>query len=247
MTNKIKGIILGGGLGTRMSPLTQEDNKHLLPVYNSRMIEYPIKTLVDAGVDEIVLVTGGKRPGAFLELLRNGEKAGLKKIYYTYQEGNKGIPDALRLAEPFVGSSPCVVLLGDNYFEDGIKHQLDKWLMDYSNTGAGCLIKKTDRPWDFGIAELNKEGKIISLEEKPLSPKSDFAVLGCYLFDESVWRILPDLKASPRGELEITSVLEEYMKQNSLISFSYNGYWSDMGTFKTWMEVSQRIAKQKEG
>jgi glucose-1-phosphate thymidylyltransferase len=243
----MKGICLGGGMGTRLAPLTRDDNKHLLPVYNARMIEYPIRTLVDAGIDEIVLITGGKRPGAFLELFRNGKDHGIKKLFYAYQTGNGGIAEALKLAEPFAADEPCVVILGDNYFEDGIKDQLSSWRNHKGCMGAGCIIQKTSTPQDFGIAEINEHGRVISLEEKPKHPKSDWAVLGCYFCDHNVWSILPSLVASARGELEITHVLESYLKTGDLEAYQYSGYWSDMGTFHNWMTVSERVAsKYKE-
>jgi len=237
----MKGIVLAGGMGTRLAPLTRNDNKHLLPVYNKRMVEYPVNTLVEAGIDEIVLITGGKRPGAFLELFRNGQDHGVKKFYYAYQTGNGGIADALKLAEPFCDKEPCVVILGDNYFEDGIEDQVALWWRAEACMGAGCILKPTETPWHFGIAETDG-GKIVSIEEKPSEPKSDQAILGCYFFDRTVWDILPSIKPSARGELEITHVLEEYMKQDKLEAYGYDGYWSDMGTFETWTEVSQRIA-----
>ena len=238
----MKGIILGGGMGTRMAPLTRDDNKHLLPVYNRRMIEYPIKTLVDAGIDEIVLITGGQRPGAFLELLRNGDDHGIKKLYYAYQIGNGGIADALKLAEPFADQEPCVVILGDNYFEDGIEDQIALWDRAKCFQGAGCLLKQTNTPWDFGIAEV-QNGNIIGLEEKPVNAKSSLAVLGCYFFDHRVWEILPTLTPSARGELEITHVLGAYMADGKLEAYNYEGFWSDLGTFENLMKVATRVAK----
>lgn len=238
----MKGIVLAGGTGSRLAPLTQNDNKHLLPVYNQRMIEYPVQTLVDAGVKDIILITGGQRPGAFLELFKNGKEHGIRKLHYAYQEGSGGIADALMLARPFLGpKEDCIVILGDNYFEDGIKAQVTEW--KDSQTGAGCVLAETDTPWHFGIAEVSGFD-VISIEEKPSKPKSDLAILGCYYFDHHVWKILPKMKPSERGELEITDVLREYMNMNSLNYVEYSGYWSDMGTFLTWTEVSQRVAER---
>ena len=170
----MKGIILAGGMGSRLAPLTQNDNKHLLPVYKKRMVEYPIQTLVDAGIQDIILITGGKRPGAFLELLKNGREVGASKLYYSYQEGAGGIAAALKLAKPFIDDDEsCVVVLGDNYFEDGLAKQISTW----DGCGARVFLKEVDSPWRFGVAEV-KEGRIISLEEKPSDPKSNLAVLG---------------------------------------------------------------------
>ena len=189
-------------------------------------------------------MTGGKRPGAFLELFRNGQDHGIKKLYYAYQTGSGGIADALKLAEPFAEKKPCVVILGDNYFESGIAPALKTWSKQFKCQGAACLLKHTDTPWAFGIAEVGDEGKILSIEEKPKKPKSNMAILGCYFFDAEVWNMLPNLQASGRGELEITDVLRFYMTDDRLVSFAYDDYWSDMGTFDNWMTVSQRVASK---
>jgi glucose-1-phosphate thymidylyltransferase len=236
----MKGIILAGGLGTRLAPLTRNDNKHLLPVYNKRMIEYPIKTLVDAGIKDIILVTGGKRPGAFLELLKNGKDYNANRIYYTYQDGNGGISDALKLAEPFLepGES-CIVILGDNYFEDNIAKNIEEW----NGSGASVFLKHVEDTSGFGIAEI-QGNKIVSIEEKPVKPKSNLAILGLYMFDHNVWRYIKQIKPSIRAELEITDVLKIYMKDNNLSYTFYNKFWSDMGIFQTWVDVSIRMAKK---
>lgn len=236
---KIKGIVLAGGLGTRLSPLTKNDNKHLLPVYTRRMIEYPILTLVNAGIKDIILITGGQRPGAFLELFKNGSEYGIDRLYYTYQVGNKGIADALKLAEPFIDSGEtCVVILGDNYFENGIKDKLCLW----DKTGCNILLKEVDHPWDFGVAELDQQGNILSIEEKPTTPKSNLAIVGCYMFDYNIWNYIDNIKLSARGELEITDVIKQYPIEKRSYSL-YKGYWSDMGSFESWIEVSNRVAK----
>jgi glucose-1-phosphate thymidylyltransferase len=237
----MKGIVLAGGLGSRLAPLTRDDNKHLLPVYNKRMIEYPIKTLVDAGVRDIILVTGGKRPGAFLELLKNGKDYNANRIYYTYQDGNGGISDALKLAEPFLepGES-CVVILGDNYFENNIANNIAEW----DESGASVLLKHVEDTSGFGIADV-QDGKIVSIEEKPIKPKSNLAILGLYMFDYNVWKYIKEIKPSLRDELEITDVLKFYMKNNDLNYTFYDDFWSDMGTFETWVDVSIRMAKRE--
>jgi len=244
----MKGIILAGGLGTRLAPLTKDTNKHLLPVYDKLMVEYPIRTLVEAGITDIVLVTGGKRPGAFLEYLKNGRDFGIDRLYYTYQEGNGGIGEALGLAEPFMHPDEgCVVILGDNYFENReiISQNLKVWKTMFAEEGSLVFLRQTETPWHFGIAEV-KDDVIVSIEEKPSEPKSDLAVLGCYAFDAKVWSYLKAIKPSGRGELEITDVLEQYMKTETLGYSMYNGYWNDMGTFQTWMEVSKRAASNAE-
>lgn len=238
----MKGIVLGGGTGSRLAPLTKADNKHLLPVYNKRMIEYPIRTLVNMGIKDIILITGGQRPGAFLELLRNGKDFGIEKLYYTYQEGNGGIADALAHAQPFLEpNESCIVILGDNYFEIPPLFSEHHAIIP---TGSVVLLKKTETPWHFGIAEIADSGHIISVEEKPSEPKSDLAILGAYFFDYTVWEKLEKVSPSDRGELEITDILRLYMEEKNLYYMPYDHYWSDMGTFDSWMEVSKRIASK---
>lgn len=236
----MKGIVLAGGLGSRLQPLTKNENKHYLPVYTKRMIEYPIRTLVRAGIKDIILITGGNKPGEFLGLLKNGKQHGIERLYYTYQEGNGGIADALKLAEPFMEEGEdCAVILGDNYFEQDITIP-DKVY------GAHIFLKEVDEPWHFGIATISGD-QIISIAEKPKTSESNLAILGCYLFDHHVWDLLERVKPSDRGELEITDLLKEYMgicTPEPYISHQfYNGYWSDMGTFESWMEVSNRVKK----
>jgi len=233
----MKGIVLAGGTGKRMLPLTELDNKHLLPVYNKRMIEYPIQSLLDVGVEDIILITGGNRPGTFLELFKNGRKHGIKRLYYTYQEGSGGIAHALSLAEPFIeDGEECLVILGDNYFEQGI----GCILKDRFPTGARCILQETQRPWDFGIAKFEGQ-EIVSVEEKPQGQQTGMAILGCYLFDYTVWSMLSQVSPSARGELEITDVLKIYMEEGVLDWCEYTGFWSDMGTFESWAEVSKRV------
>lgn len=233
----MKGVLLAGGLGTRLAPLTQNDNKHLLPVYKHRMVEYPISSMVDAGVTDLMIVTGGNRPGAFLELIRDGKQYGLESVAYSYQKGNGGVADALKPAWEWCAHDPFLVMLGDNYFEESII------LPNIDNSSATAFLQKTDTPWYFGIATL-AGGKIVDITEKPKQTKSDLAILGCYKFNFLVWRFLSELTPSARAELEITDLLKQYMINDELDYIMYDGYWSDMGTFESWMSVSQRIASQ---
>jgi glucose-1-phosphate thymidylyltransferase len=205
------------------------------------MIDLPLRTLVNAGVEDIILVTGGNRPGTFLEYLGSGKQLGIKRLYYTYQEGNRGVVDALKLARPFMESNEgCVVILGDNYFEDNVLPYIREW--SRNPVGARILLKKTEFPWHFGIAEV-EGGKVVSLTEKPANPKSDLAITGCYLFDHQVWNYVDRVEASWRGELEIPDLLQFYLDSEQLTWAELGGYWGDMGTFRSWNEVSQRIAK----
>jgi len=241
------GIILAGGLGSRLSPLTNTENKHLLPVYNRRMIELPIGSLVEAGIKDIILVTGGKHPGRFLEFLKNGHDLGINHLYYAYQEGEGGIIDALKLAFPFIKyGDPCVVILGDNYFENSIRNEIVNW--EYKHYGARTILTKVSNPKRFGIANLSDDNKkIISIEEKPVTPKSNLAVTGLFFFDYYVWDFCNQVVASKRGETEITDVLNIYNRLNLLEYSIYDGYWGDMGVFKTLSDVSKRLENIDRG
>lgn len=238
-----KGIVLAGGMGTRLAPLTKENNKHALAVYDRTMLEYPIRALVDAGIKDIILITGGKKPGQFLEFFRNGKDHGINRLYYSYQEGSGGIVDALKLAKPFMRSNEsCIVILGDNYFEAGVK-SIVKSFKRRGSIGACVYLKPTDNPWDFGVAETC-DGKIISIEEKPEEPRSNLAILGCYAFDSQVWYWADQAQVSDRGELEITDVLKAYMGVSRLSYEKYEEFWSDMGSFDSLLEVSKRVSKR---
>ena len=240
----MKGIILAGGVGSRLRPLTEIDNKHLLPVYNRRMIEYPMQTLVNLGIKDIILITGGQRPGTFLELLKNGKHHGVSRLYYTYQEGSGGIADALKLASPFMTrKEKCVVILGDNYFEGGIRKQYRHWKSS-TDVGSCVLLKEVEQPWHFGVAEV-ESGNVISMEEKPNNPKSNLAILGFYMFDHKLWQYIDKISPSERGELEITDVLRFYMENNDLSYTLYEDYWSDMGTFESRASVANRIFERE--
>jgi len=245
----VKGILLAGGTGKRMKPLSDIDNKHLLPVFNKRMIELPISYLVQAGIRDIILITGGNRAGTFLELLKDGSEHGIRRLYYTYQKGSGGVAEALQLAEAFVDPyEEIVVLLGDNYFEDGISPLLTAWRLT-TPMFRGCLVltQETNCPWAYGIAVLDNTKKVVDIVEKPQDPSlGKQALLGGYLFDSSVWRRLRTIQPSVRGELEITDLLKCYLVEDLLSIVDYPSYWSDMGTFDKWAEVSQRIIVQQK-
>jgi len=239
--SNLKGVILAGGLGKRLYPLTRISNKHLLPVYNKPMIYYPIQTLVDAGIRDILIVTGGNHAGEFLRLLGNGKDFGLKHINYAYQEGEGGIAEALKLAEHFVDNDKVVVILGDNIIEKGIKKQVEDFKKQ--PRGAKILLKKVKDPERFGVAEM-KNGKVVSIEEKPKKPKSDYAVTGIYMYDSKVFDIVRTLKPSRRGELEITDVNNAYIKRKELTCGILDGWWTDSGTFDSLLRANILVAKK---
>jgi len=240
-SRSLKGIILAGGLGKRLYPLTKTTNKHLLPVYDKPMIYYPIQTLVDAGISDILIVTGGNHAGEFLRLLGNGHSFGLKHINYTYQEGEGGIAQALGLAENFSDSSNIVVMLGDNIIKKGIKEYVEKFKKQ--SKGAKLLLKKVDDPERFGVAEIRGE-KIISIEEKPKKPKSNYVVTGIYMYDNTVFDIIKTLKPSERGELEITDVNNAYIKRGNLTFDVLDGWWTDAGKFDSLLRANNLIAEK---
>lgn len=237
----MKGVILAGGLGKRLYPLTRISNKHLLPVYCRPMIYYPLQTLVDAGIKDILIVTGGNHAGEFLRLLGNGNQFGLKHINYTYQEGEGGIADALKLAEHFADNEKIVVILGDNIIEKDIKKSVEEFKKQ--TKGAKILIKKVEDPKRFGVVELNGK-KITSIEEKPKRPKSNYAVTGIYMYDNQVFNIIKALKPSKRGELEITDVNNAYLKRGELAYSVLDGWWTDSGTFDSLLRANNLVAKK---
>ena len=239
----MKGIILAGGLGTRLLPLTKITNKHLLPVYNKPMIYYPIKTLVDAGIEDIMIVTGGNHAGDFLRLLGNGKEFGLKDIHYTYQEGEGGIADALKLAEHFSEGEDVCVVLGDNIIEDYIKEYVEDYICR-QREGAKIFLKEVTDPERFGVAEI-KDGFVVSIEEKPKKPKSNYAVTGIYIYDKSVFNIIKTLKPSKRGELEITDVNNYYLGMKNLSYNLLKGFWTDAGTFDS-LRSANNLVYEKE-
>ncbi len=237
----LKGIILAGGLGKRLWPLTKITNKHLLPVYDKPMIYYPLNLLVEAGIKDIILVTGGNHAGEFLRLLGDGHAFGLTHINYTYQEGEGGIAQALSLAKPYAEGSKMVVVLGDNILEKSIKPYVDRFRKQ--KTGSRVLLKKVEDPERFGVATL-KGDKITAIEEKPVKPKSDLAVTGVYMYDENVFDIVKTLKPSKRGELEITDVNNAYIKRGGLEFDVLDGWWTDSGTIESLLRANQLVAEQ---
>ncbi|MFH1778084.1 MAG: sugar phosphate nucleotidyltransferase [Candidatus Omnitrophota bacterium] len=238
----MKGVILAGGIGTRLAPLTNITNKHLLPVYNLPMIYYPLQALVEAGIRDILLVTGGNNAGDFLRLLGNGQEFGLKHINYTYQKGEGGIAEALSLAEHFSGGEKIIVILGDNLFEHSICTYVQRFAKQ--KNGARILIKEVSDAHRFGVVEL-KGKKIASIEEKPKKLKSRYIVTGIYMYDAQVFDMIRTLKPSARGELEITDVNNAYLKQNELYYDSLDGWWTDCGTFASLLRANNLVAKKK--
>ncbi len=231
----MKGIILAGGLGQRLHPLTKVTNKHLLPVGNKPMIYYPIQTLVDAGIEDILIVTGGNSAGDFLRLLGNGKHFGLKHINYTYQEKEGGIAEALGLAEHFAGTNRIVVILGDNIIEKSIAKSVAKYKKQ--KHGARIILKEVPDPERFGVAEI-KNGKVTHIVEKPGKPKSHYAVTGVYMYDSRVFQIIKTLKPSGRGELEITDVNNVYIRRREMEYDILDGQWTDAGTFYSLMRAN---------
>jgi glucose-1-phosphate thymidylyltransferase len=236
----MKGVVLAGGTGSRLNPLTRVTNKHLLPIYDKPMVYYPIQTLVNAGIEEILLVTGGKNAGDFLRLLGNGREFGLKHINYTYQEGEGGIAEALGLAEFFAAGDPICVILGDNIIENNICDAVENFKKQ--KDGAKILLKKVEDAPRFGVAEI-KGDKVLGIEEKPKNPKSDFAVVGIYLYDATVFQKIRRLKPSGRGELEITDVNNFYIEENKLTYEILEGWWTDAGQFESLLRANTLVAE----
>jgi glucose-1-phosphate thymidylyltransferase len=236
----MKGIILGGGLGTRLYPLTKITNKHLLPIHDKPMIYYPLQTLVNAGIRDILIVTGGNNAGDFLRLLGNGKEFGLQHINYTYQEGEGGIAAALSLAEYFSDQKKICVVLGDNIIETNILKAVKDF--EKQENGAKILLKEVPDPQRFGVPEI-KGDKIIRIEEKPAAPRSKLAVIGIYMYDAAVFDIIRTLKPSGRGELEITDVNNEYIHRGNLTYEILDGWWTDAGTFESLLRASNLVAQ----
>jgi glucose-1-phosphate thymidylyltransferase len=238
----MKGVVLAGGLGTRLFPLTKITNKHLLPIYDKPMIFYPIQTLVDAGIDDILIVTGGNNAGDFLRLLGNGKEFGLRHINYTYQEGEGGIAAALSLAEFFADNEPICVVLGDNIFQLGIADAADAFKRQ--DEGAKILLKDVEEPQRFGVPVF-ENGKIIKIEEKPKTPRSKYAVVGAYFYDSTVFHIIRTLRPSERGELEISDVNNCYIEASKITYDILKGWWTDAGTFESLLRANNLVANSR--
>jgi len=236
----MRGVVLAGGSGSRLNPLTRVTNKHLLPVYNKPMVYYPIQTLVNAGIQEILLVTGGKNAGEFLRLLGNGRDFGLKHLNYTYQEGEGGIAEALALAEDFADGEAVCVVLGDNIIENNIRLAIESFREQ--KQGAKILLKEVQDAQRFGVAEIRGD-RVIGIEEKPRDPKSNYAVVGIYLYDATVFQKIRRLKPSGRGELEITDVNNFYIEEGALTYEILDGWWTDAGTFESLLRANNLVAE----
>ncbi len=236
----MKGVILAGGLGTRLYPLTKVTNKHLLPVFDRPMIYYPIQTLINAGIDDILIVTGGNNAGDFLKLLGNGKEFGLRHINYTYQQGEGGIADALSLAEFFAAGGPICVVLGDNLIERNIRKAVESFRKQ--KEGAKILLKEVSDPQRFGVPEL-KGNRVVRIEEKPEKPKSQYAVIGIYLYDGTVFDMIKGLSPSERGELEITDVNNRYIQQGTMTWDILEGWWTDAGTFESLLRANALVSQ----
>jgi glucose-1-phosphate thymidylyltransferase len=235
----MKGIICAGGLGTRLYPLTRATNKHLLPIYDKPMIYYPIQTLVKAGVKEVLIVVGGPHAGDFINVFRNGEEFGLKKVEYAYQdEDKKGISDAILYGESFANGQNVAVILGDNTTDADITKDVNNF-----KTGAKIFLKKVKNPERYGVPVFNTKKKIIKIEEKPKKPKSSYAVTGLYLYDNNVFECIKNLKPSKRGEFEVTDLNNIYIDRGTLDYTVLKGFWSDAGTFDSLFETNMYWSK----
>lgn len=236
----MKGVVLAGGTGSRLFPLTKITNKHLLPIYDRPMIYYPIQTLVDAGIQDIMVVTGGRNSGDFLRLLANGKAFGLQHINYTYQEGEGGIADALALAEHFADGQKVCVILGDNIIEGSVREAADCFRRQ--THGAHILLKQVTDAERFGVAEV-AGGRVVGIEEKPQRPKSNYAVTGIYMYDATVFDKIRTLVPSGRGELEITDVNNAYIREGTMSFSMLEGWWTDAGTFDSLLRAGNLVAQ----
>jgi glucose-1-phosphate thymidylyltransferase len=236
----LKGVVLAGGLGIRLRPLTAVTNKHLLPVYNQPMIYYPIQALVNAGITDIMIVTGGNSAGDFLKLLGNGKAFGLKHLNYTYQEGEGGIAAALSLVEHFSGGDPVCVVLGDNIIQGNIRAAVRAYR--HQGGGAKIMLRKVPDPQRFGVPVLDGP-RVVRIEEKPEEPKSKYAVIGIYMYDGEVYDIIRTLRPSDRGELEITDVNNAYIERDEMTWDELDGWWTDAGTFESLLLASNLVAE----
>ena len=236
----MKGVILAGGLGTRLYPLTKITNKHLLPVHDKPMIYYPLQALVNAGIRDILIVTGGNNAGDFLRLLGNGKEFGLQHVNYTYQEGEGGIAAALDLAEYFSEGQKICVILGDNIIETNIRRAVEAF--EKQERGAMIMLKEVPDAHRFGVPEIRGK-RIVRIDEKPQDPPSNYAVIGIYMYDSDVFHIIKTLKPSHRGELEITDVNNEYIRRGTLTYDYLEGWWTDAGTFDSLLRASNLVCQ----
>ncbi|MCS7313917.1 MAG: sugar phosphate nucleotidyltransferase [Bryobacterales bacterium] len=238
----MKGVVLAGGTGSRLYPLTKITNKHLLPVYDRPMIFYPIEMLVEAGIRDILIVTGGRNAGDFLRLLGNGREFGLSHLNYTYQEGEGGIAEALSLAEHFADGQKICVVLGDNLIEGSIRGAVEEFRRQ--ERGARILLKEVPDAERFGVAEIRGD-RIVRIEEKPRHPKSRYAVTGIYMYDNTVFDKIRRLVPSARGELEITDVNNMYIEEGTMTFSFLEGWWTDAGTFDSLLRAANLVAEQR--
>ena len=237
----MKGVVLAGGSGSRLNPLTRVTNKHLLPIYDKPMVYYPLQTLVEAGIQDILIVTGGNNAGDFLRLLRNGKDFGLKQLSFAYQEGEGGIADALRLAEPFAAGEKICVILGDNILENSIRRA--KETFEQQEEGGLILLKNVQDPERFGVPVF--EGRrMVRIEEKPKVPASPYAVIGVYFYDGTVFQRVRTLKRSGRGEFEITDVNNSYLYEGKLSHDVIEGGWTDAGTFESLWRATKMVREK---
>jgi glucose-1-phosphate thymidylyltransferase len=234
----MKGIVLAGGIGTRLYPLTRVTNKHLLPVYDKPMIFYPLQALVDAGIRDILIVTGGQNAGDFLRLLQNGKEFGLQQLSFAYQEGEAGIADALRLAEPWAKGDKICVVLGDNIIEGDIREAATAF--EQLEKGAMVMLKEVTDPERFGVPVFD-QGRVVRIEEKPKKPLSSYAVVGIYFYDGTVFDRIRTLKPSGRGEYEITDINNSYIAEGTLQHTLLEGWWTDAGTFESLWHASNMV------
>ncbi len=237
----MKGIVLAGGIGSRLYPLTRVTNKHLLPVYDKPMIFYPLQTLVDAGIRDILIVTGGQNAGDFLRLLQNGKEFGLQQLSFAYQEGEGGIADALRLAEPWAKGDKICVVLGDNIIESDVQEAAANF--EREEKGAMVMLKEVPDPERFGVAVIDKD-RIVRIEEKPKEPLSSYAVVGIYFYDATVFDRIRGLKPSGRGEYEITDINNSYIAEGTLRHAVLDGWWTDAGTFESLWHASNMVREK---
>lgn len=240
----MKGVILAGGLGTRLHPLTKVTNKCLLPVYDRPMIYYPIQSMVESGIEDIMLVCGGNAAGEFLTILGNGEQFGLKQLHYTYQYEPKGIADALGLARKWSDNQAICVMLADNVLQNPFKEHIAEFEND--PTGARIFLTQVEHPEWYGVAEIDDGGNVLSIIEKPQEPKSNSIAIGLYIYDSTVWEYIDKLTPSQRGELEITDVNNHYLNDNKLKAYNIDGYWADAGeSIEMYMETNMKVWNAK--